>query len=439
MERKTCFVSLPFEREVDPHTDRILDFDFVYSEIVKPAAEVAGYKSIRADELGGAISLRPLIEQILTSELFIADVTTGNPNVLYELGLRHALRPYVTLVLMADRGRLPFDLGYVRVIVYRTHKDGTISHEEAVRARDILAEAIGQGVGREGIDSPVYSLFRELRPPDFSLIGSGTQEGFSVPLRQAHVSSLESPVESLKKAEEAIKGSASVDPSAVIEIMEGYQIRSAWEEMVQFSGSLPLNSKELPQVSQMTALALNRLDRRDEAVAVVQSVIARTGGDSESYAILGLIYKELYRLEQRPGYLFQALDAYRRSYVMAPNEHYASLNLASLLALYGGEEQKKELSDLVPELRAQFANRVEDPRADPWDVAASIELAVIARDWKDASSLLPRLVPEAQWMLLAIARQLKLYLSTMSGTDRVQLEALIEAVEQQSGVMRQNA
>ena len=59
MERKTCFVSLPFEREVDPHTDRILDFDFVYSEIVKPAAEVAGYKSIRADELGGAISLRP--------------------------------------------------------------------------------------------------------------------------------------------------------------------------------------------------------------------------------------------------------------------------------------------------------------------------------------------------------------------------------------------
>ena len=260
-----------------------------------------------------------------------------------------------------------------------------------------------------------------------------------MPLRQAHVSSLESPVESLKKAEEAIKGSASVDPSAVIEIMEGYQIRSAWEEMVQFSGSLPLNSKELPQVSQMTALALNRLDRRDEAVAVVQSVIARTGGDSESYAILGLIYKELYRLEQRPGYLFQALDAYRRSYVMAPNEHYASLNLASLLALYGGEEQKKELSDLVPELRAQFANRVEDPRADPWDVAASIELAVIARDWKDASSLLPRLVPEAQWMLLAIARQLKLYLSTMSGTDRVQLEALIEAVEQQSGVMRQNA
>src|SRR6516165_6339566 len=128
MEQKTCFVSMPFGKKPDLQTGRELDFDRVYREIVRPAAEETGYRALRAAELGTGIIARPLFEQLLSSDVFIADVTTANPNVMYELGLRHALSNAVTLLVAeADWAhRLPFDLGYARVIVYRAQPGGQL-------------------------------------------------------------------------------------------------------------------------------------------------------------------------------------------------------------------------------------------------------------------------------------------------------------------------
>ena len=441
MEQKTCFVSMPFGMKLDPGTGRVVDFDRVYQDVVLPAAIAVGYTTMRADKIGGVTLTLPLILQLLSSDLFVADLTATNPNVMYELGLRHALSNSTTLLIMEAGSRLPFDLGYYKVIVYRITESGALEYSEAVRAKAALVQAIKEGNLTEGSLSPVYQLLPNLRPPELIVPETASLPGSSRKSRGPVISPFEAPIESLRQAEETIKSGKDAEPSSVIEVMKGYRVKSAWEDMVSFAAALPNDIKLIPQVAQMTALALNRLGRHLEGIEILRSVILRTGPDSETLAIIGLSYKRLYASEQRKEYLDSAIDCYRQSFELAPNDYYAGLNLASLLALYTGDDGRKELEELVPRLRSQLAQRAEDPRADFWDLASAIELAVIARDWPAANKLLPRLLssPGSEWGLASALQQLQLYRDSMGPSDGRRLQALLEPMQQRSGVMQRNA
>ena len=210
---------------------------------------------------------------------------------------------------------------------------------------------------------------------------------------------------------------------------------------MKFVSDLPDSMKEVPQVAQMTALALNRLGHYQKAIAILSSLISRTGGDSETFGILGLSYKRLYASEHKQDYLQGAIDSYRQAFIFAPNDYYAGVNLASLLALYASDDARKELSGLVPRLRDQLAQRVEDPRADFWEVASALEMAVIARDWPEASRFVSRLVSgsDAQWALASVVSQLTRYEKTMNEPDLSQLQNLIGVIEARSGTMQSHA
>jgi len=443
MEQKTCFVSMPFGKKSDLLTGREFDFDRVYLEIVRPAAEGSGYGALRANELGSGAIERPLFEQLLSSELFIADVTTANPNVMYELGLRHALSNAATLLVAeaAWAHRLPFDLGYARVIVYRAQPSGQLEPEEATKARSMLSEAIRQGIGREGSNSPVYAVLQTLRPPGLPGSETGRRRGSGRQLVTGDFPLIEAPIESQRRAEEAVKSSPKTDAASVVELMKSYQVRSAWEDLMKFASDLPDNLKEVPQVAQMTALALNRLGHYQEAIAILSSLISRTGGDGETLGILGLSYQRLYASEHKQDYLQGAIDSYRQAFILAPNDYYVGLSLASLLARYGSDDARKELIRLVPRLRDQLAQRVGDPRANFWDLVSALEVAVIARDWPEANRFVERLVSgsEAQWSLATVVSQLRLYKETMNEPDLSQLQNLIEVIEARSGMLQSNA
>src|SRR5262249_29845247 len=93
-----CFVVMGFGVKTDLATGRKLDLDKSYKRIIKPVAEAKGLECIRADELRypGSIDV-PMYDQPLTADVVIADLSTANPNALYELGIRHALRPHTTI------------------------------------------------------------------------------------------------------------------------------------------------------------------------------------------------------------------------------------------------------------------------------------------------------------------------------------------------------
>ena len=109
----TCFYIAPIGdegSEARKHSDLFL------GSIVEPALEPFQLKVIRADDIDKpGIITRQIIDYIMRSRLVIADLSFHNPNVFYELALRHAIKlPIVQIIRVSDR--VPFDVNQMRTI-----------------------------------------------------------------------------------------------------------------------------------------------------------------------------------------------------------------------------------------------------------------------------------------------------------------------------------
>jgi len=105
----SCFVMQPFAMPLGDY----------YEKVYKPAIEKAGLKPVRADAdiFGTGKIMDQVWEGINTAKVLVAELTSRNPNVFYELGLAHALRKPVVLVSSREED-VPFDLHHIRVIYY---------------------------------------------------------------------------------------------------------------------------------------------------------------------------------------------------------------------------------------------------------------------------------------------------------------------------------
>src|SRR4051812_8615153 len=112
----TCFVLMPFGRKANPFPGPSqIDFDIVYEKLIKRAVEAANLKPLRADqEFSGGLIHLSMFERLLLCEYAVADLTTANANVYYELGIRHAVRPWSTVLICGNKSRLPFDVEDLR-------------------------------------------------------------------------------------------------------------------------------------------------------------------------------------------------------------------------------------------------------------------------------------------------------------------------------------
>lgn len=105
----TCFVMQPFASPLGDY----------YEKIYKPAILKAGLQPVRADaEIFGTGKIMDQVwNGINTAKVLVAELTSRNPNVFYELGLAHALKKPVVLV-SSNEDDVPFDLQHIRVIYY---------------------------------------------------------------------------------------------------------------------------------------------------------------------------------------------------------------------------------------------------------------------------------------------------------------------------------
>ena len=112
---KCCFVISPIgspSSDIKKYSDKFLKF------IVKYSLEPIGYEVVRSDEISepGTITVQ-IIRKLIEVEIVVADLTSINPNVMYELAIRHALKKPV--ILMARTGeKLPFDIINERMIFF---------------------------------------------------------------------------------------------------------------------------------------------------------------------------------------------------------------------------------------------------------------------------------------------------------------------------------
>ena len=101
----TCFVIMGFGEKTDfqSNPQRVLNLNRTY-DVVKPAVTDAGLNCVRADEIiHSTVIDKPMYDNLLAADLVIADLSTSNANAIYELGVRHALRPRRTIVMAEKR------------------------------------------------------------------------------------------------------------------------------------------------------------------------------------------------------------------------------------------------------------------------------------------------------------------------------------------------
>jgi len=99
---RTCFVVMGFGEKTDfsSQPQRTLDLDKSYRILIEPAVRAAGLECIRADKvLHAGVIDKPMYELLLNADVVVADLSTSNANAIYELGVRHALRPNTTIVI----------------------------------------------------------------------------------------------------------------------------------------------------------------------------------------------------------------------------------------------------------------------------------------------------------------------------------------------------
>lgn len=129
----TCFVICPIGEEGSSERS---NSDSVLRHIIRPALSAKGYESIvRADGIAepGIITAQ-IVQHLLDDDLVVADLTDHNPNVFYELAVRHASdKPVIHLI--AKHQKIPFDVAPQRTIEYTLDLDG------AELARNKLEEA----------------------------------------------------------------------------------------------------------------------------------------------------------------------------------------------------------------------------------------------------------------------------------------------------------
>src|SRR3989442_11846572 len=116
-----CFVLMPFGVQKDPGGGPDINFDYIYQQAIHPAIEAAELTPIRADEeRTGGIIHKPMLERLLLCEFAIADLTTANAMVFYELGIRHAVRPATTVTILAklQTHSFPLDVSFLKTLLY---------------------------------------------------------------------------------------------------------------------------------------------------------------------------------------------------------------------------------------------------------------------------------------------------------------------------------
>ena len=418
-----AFIAMPFGTKADAEGHPI-DFNAVYEQLLKPALEDAGCEVFRADEEQRAGDIRAdMFQELLVADLVLADLTIDNPNVWYELGVRHALRARGVVLVQGPRKTSPFDIYTDRKIRYAL-KGGM--PDPAMLAADRAAIA---AMARETLESstrrkvsPVYVLLPHLQQPQWrALLLEGDNEfgaahrawsqRMEVARRQNRAGDIlllagEAPVR-------ALAADAHFDAGRAL-----LRLQQAAFALEQFDAALGFEPAHLGAL-QHRPVCLTRLLRHDEAREAARALVddVHHKEDAECWALVGRVEKDEWVHRWRPpaaptaraapagscrtaaaaedALLANAIAPYRKGFRLQPGHLYSGINALTLSLLrghLGGDTDAAEIERLVGGLRWALTGALDHDPQDYWVRATNAELTLLAggsreavvRDWKAA-------------------------------------------------------
>lgn len=187
-KKPTCFVIMPFS---DPEGYEPGHFRSVYEYTFKPAIEAAGYTALRIDDNSVSNLIHgKMMNELVTAPMVLCDLSTNNPNVLYELGIRHAFDKPVVLVQEIGQNRI-FDIAGITSVEYHP----TRRYEETVIDQEKIREAIIQTAEAKSKYSIMSMVaLQSAKPIDTTNISAEQQNTFLLQQMMQKISSLEAQI-----------------------------------------------------------------------------------------------------------------------------------------------------------------------------------------------------------------------------------------------------
>jgi tetratricopeptide (TPR) repeat protein len=423
---------MPFGRKSDA-TGVSIDFDAVYEQLMAPAIRAAELEPVRADEeVTGGIVHKPMFERLILCEYAVADLTFANANVFYELGVRHAVRPYSTVLTFAAGTRLPFDVELDRGLPYPLTADGSPEDLDAARQR-LTARLVS---ARDStVDSPVFQLLEDF--PHIDRLKTDVfrdQVRYSAAWKERLARARTGGQDAVRAAEQELGDLRDVESGILIDLFLSYRAVSAYADMVSLVERMPLPLAKTPLVREQLGLALNRLGRRDEAERVLLTLLDERGPSSETYGILGRVYKDQWndaRLAGQAflaqGFLDKAIEAYLAGFEADWRDAYPGINAVTLMELHEPPDPRRER--LISVVSYAADRRLASGHADYWDHATRLELAVLARDEAGAYQALAKALAmvREKWEPESTANNLRLIRETRERRgDKLNWDSVVE-------------
>jgi len=394
-----CFVLMPFSKKID-ESGRVVEFDQVYDTIIRPAVEGSGLIPIRADEeIFGGIIHKPMFERLMLCDFAIADLTTANANVFYELGIRHGIRPHSTILIFAKGMRLPFDVAPLRALPYKLDSFG-IPVEVDIHRKKIM-ERLKEC--RNPIDdSPVFQLVSNMPRIDIARLKTDT---FRDAVKYSHDMKKKLRIARSKNSnavatiEQELGSIIDVDPGVIIDLFLSYRAVEDWQSMVNLVNKMPPMLVQTVLVQEQLGFAHNRLENHTEAEHILTTVISKYGASSETNGILGRVYKDLWKKKAEAGqtriadgFLQKAIKNYLQGFEADWRDAYPGVNAVTLMEMTDPVDRRQE--HLLPVVYYAVERRLAAKHPDYWDFATLLELNVLLRDQIQANKSLSKALAE---------------------------------------------
>src|SRR5271165_4110265 len=155
-----CFMIMPYgKKPTQAEAGRgvpEIDFNALWDRAFAPTIVALGYDPLRADQDLGALIITQMIERLYFADLILAEMTSPNGNVYYEVGVRHAAREKGCVLLAADWSRQLFDVAQNRTIRYPL-ADGDVGEAAAQAIRAAIKPKI-EALAKGG--SPVFESIK---------------------------------------------------------------------------------------------------------------------------------------------------------------------------------------------------------------------------------------------------------------------------------------
>ena len=325
---KNCFVIIGFGTKTDLKTGEAFNLDKTFNNIIKPAFEEMGYECFRAIEKNTTGSIDKLMYRwIIDADYVVADISTLNPNVLYELGVRHAVKPLSTLIIseVKQMANLPFDINHSVILTYE-HLGKGIDYDEVERFKRLLKDTVVKIEENPPVDSPVYTFWPDLVPPAFQKTAVMAEMLLTEPKAEptARDNSL---VAVLTKAKQA-KNDGNYDLAAGL-----------------LESASKLNPNDVT-ITQQLALATYKAKKPDaiSALRKAQQILASLhpdqSTDPETMGLAGAIDKRLYDAIGDVQHLDRSLWFYEKGFYVK-QDYYNGINAAYLHVLKAASESDR--------------------------------------------------------------------------------------------------